>query len=154
MKAPRSVIHTHAPPVAHGMQDGPREFLSVAIRISAATSGKEGFFVQLFSDLRPPQSIYVTNVQLERLLTLAESSASEAEVWAELAKIPLEPLAPSRSLYGRFRTLLTDCASPLRDDIAAQERAAAARRQPEPVVRESIVEPQVASRPDHDPDAL
>ncbi len=126
----------------------------MAIRITAASSGKEGFFVQIFSDLRPPQAVYVTGAQLERLISLTEGSATDAEVWAELAKIPLEPLAPARSLYPRLRALLVDVATPLREEIAAQERLAAARRQPEPVAVEPASDPVLPARPDRDPDAL
>ncbi len=131
MKAPRSVVHAGG---------GAREFVSVAIRIAPATGGKDGFFVQVFPDMRPPQAVYVTIAQLERLLALAESSASEAEVWGELAKVPLEPLAPARSLYPRLRTLLVECAAPLREEIGTQRAAAEARSRPP-----ENVEPPVSS---------
>jgi len=152
MKAPRSVVRI--PP------DGaPREFVAVAVRVVAATGGKDGFFVQIFPDMRGPQAIYVSPAQLERLIALSETGLPDAEVWAELAKIPLEPVAPARSLYPRFRALLADCAATLREEIAAQrERAEQRARPPEPapVAEEPAVERPDAtmSRPMGDPDAL
>lgn len=152
MKAPRSVVHALAS--ADGSTSA-RELLSVAIRIAPATGGKDGFFVQLFPDLRPPQSVYVTVPQLERLLALAESDASELEVWAELAKIPMEALAPARTLYPRLRTLLLDGAQVLRDEIATQHRRAEQRaRAAEPRVETVHAEEAPTARTQHDPDAL
>ena len=83
--------------------------------------------MQLFSDLKPAQSIYVTALQLENLLEIAHGSAPDAEVWAELAKVPLEPLAPARSLYSRLRALLVDCAVPLREEITTRSGAQSIR---------------------------
>jgi len=155
MKAPRSVVRVPG--------DGaPREFLAVAVRIVAATGGKDGFFVQLFPDMRGPQAIYLSPAQLERLIALAETGLPDAEVWAELAKIPLEPLAPARSLYPRLRAGLVDSASPLREEVAAQRQRAEARaRPPEPVAEPISEEPSTApaapgtpGRSLGDPDAL
>ena len=122
MKAPRSVLHA--------VEGGPREFLSVAVRISVASGGKDGFSVQLFPDLRPPQTIFVTTPQLERLLELAEGGASEADIWGELAKIPLEPLQPARSLYPRLKHLLVDHMHALRDEVVQLRRRAEQRAMP------------------------
>lgn len=130
MKAPRSVVHA--------VEGNAREFLSVAVRIAAATGGKDGFSVQLFPDLRPPQTIYVTPTQMEKILGLAESDASETEIWAELAKIPLEPLLPARSLYPRLRQLLVDQHHALRDELAVIQRRAEARLQAQAAVQPTI----------------
>jgi hypothetical protein len=144
MKAPRSVVRV--PP-----DGGPREVLAVAVRIVAAAGGKDGFFVQLFPDMRGPQAIYVSIAQLERLIALAETGLADADVWAELAKIPLEPLAPARSLYPRFRSLLVDTAAVLREEISAQRERAEARARPAPVEEVTPGEP---ARAIGDPDAL
>jgi hypothetical protein len=151
MKAPRSVTRV--------FPDGGREYLSVAVRVTAAPPGKDGFFVQIFPDQRGPQAIYLSGAQLEHLIQFAESSGTEAELWAELAKIPLEPLAPARSLYGRLRNVLVDARDDLRDEIAAQRAESEARaraRAAAEVVREP--EPAAATeeppRPVRDPDAL
>jgi hypothetical protein len=151
MKAPRSVVRIPA--------DGaPREFLAVAVRIVAATGGKDGFFVQIFPDMRGPQAIYVSPAQLERLIALAETGLPDAEVWGELAKIPLEPVAPARGLYPRLRSLLTDCATTLREEIAAQRERAELRARPAEPISVASEEPEpatgVAPRPIGDPDAL
>jgi hypothetical protein len=152
MKAPRSVIRA--------VEGAPREFLSVAVRVVAATGGKDGFFVQLVPDMRGPQSIYLSPSQLERLIALAETGLPDAEVWAELAKIPLEPLAPARSLYARLRSLLVDCAQPLREEIGVQRERAEARARPhDPPPTESEEGPAqptapVEPRALRDPDAL
>jgi hypothetical protein len=146
MKAPRSVVRAQG---AQGEVVSPREFLAVAVRVVAATGGKDGFFVQIFPDMRGPQAVYLSAPQLERLIALSETGIPDADVWAELAKIPLEPLAPARSLYPRLRSLLADCAAPLREEIAAQRERAEARARP--------VEPEPADeqpRPIGDPDAL
>jgi hypothetical protein len=159
MKAPRSVIR-------QATDTAPREFLSVAVRIVPATSGKDGFYVQVLPDMRGPQSIYLSYPQLERLITVAESSATDAEVWAELAKIPLEPVAPARGLYPRFRALLVDCAGGLRDEIAVQRQRAEVRARPPGAsettdsvptidrVDASPAAPLGLGRPLRDPDAL
>ena len=120
MKAPRSIVYTQA-------ADGPREFLSIAVRITVVTGGKDGFNIQLFPDLRAPQAIYLTMPQMDRLLGLAEAGATENELWAELGKIPIEPLQPARSLYPRLRQLLVDQAAPLREELGIQQRRAHAR---------------------------
>lgn len=152
MKAPRSVVH------AVTSSDGSvtsRELLSVAVRIAPASGGKDGFFIQLFPDMRGPQSVYLTAPQLERLLVTAESGASDSEVWAELAKIPMEALAPARGLYPRLKNLLLDGAVQLRDEISVQRRRAEARaRAAEPRIEAPVTDEPVASRPHHDPEAL
>jgi hypothetical protein len=133
--------------------------LSVAVRVSAAPHGKDGFYLQIFPDLRGPQSIYLTGAQLEHLIACAESSGSDTELWAEVAKIPLEPLTPARSLYSRLRSLLTESATPLREEIAAQRALADARAHPEEQLAVQEAEPDPAPpsdlpRPTRDPDAL
>ena len=149
MKSPRSTVRVSS--------DGsPREFLAVAVRIVAATGGKDGFFIQLFPDMRGPQAIYVSIPQLEHLVALAETSLSDAEVWTELAKIPLEPLAPARSLYPRLRSLLVDCAQQLRNELAGQrDRAEMRARAIDATHAEHPPAPSAeAPRPARDPDAL
>jgi hypothetical protein len=120
------------------------------VRVVAATGGKDGFFVQIFPDMRGPQAVYLSAAQLERLIALSETGIPDADVWAELAKIPLEPLAPARSLYPRLRALLSDCSASLREEIAAQRERAEARSRPV----EAEVTTEAPVRPLGDPDAL
>ena len=161
MKAPRSIVYTPG-------ADGPREFLSIAVRIAVVTGGKDGFNIQLFPDLRAPQTIFLTMPQMDRLLGLAEAGATENELWAELAKVPIEPLQPARSLYPRLRQLLVDQAASLREELSVQQRRAHARERAadaalaaaDKLAKAAPVDPVIAEEPAYagergrDPDVL
>jgi hypothetical protein len=47
-------------------------------------------------------------------------TTTDSALWEAVARIPLEPLLPNRSLQGRLRALLTDCAGPIREQVRAQ----------------------------------
>jgi hypothetical protein len=111
MQARRSIEHT---------ADG--GWSSVAVHIAPASAGKEGFYLTLFPDARPPTVVFLRPQQLLSLIELAgQAQASDQQIWDVVAKIPMEPLLPSRSLYPRLRSLLIDCAGTLRAAIRAQE---------------------------------
>jgi hypothetical protein len=64
--------------------------------------------------LRPPQ--------LTQLVELAgQANVTDQQIWDVVAKIPMEPLLPARSLYSRLRALLVDSASSIRAQIRALE---------------------------------
>ncbi len=95
---------------------------SVAVHLSPAPGGKEGFYLSLFPDARPPTVVFLRPPQLTQLVELAgQANVTDQQIWDVVAKIPMEPLLPSRSLYPRLRALLVDCASSIRAQIRAQE---------------------------------
>src|SRR3954464_10650800 len=95
---------------------------SVAVHLQPATGGKEGFYLTLFPDARPPTVVFLRPQQLTQLVELAgQANVTDQQIWDVVAKIPMEPLLPSRSLYPRLRALLVDCASSIRAQIRAQE---------------------------------
>ena len=49
-----------------------------------------------------------------------QAAVSDQQIWDVVAKIPMEPLLPNRSLYPRLRALLVDAAGPIRAQIRAQ----------------------------------
>jgi hypothetical protein len=105
--------------IEHGPEGG---WSSVAVHIAPATGGKEGFYLTLFPDARPPTVVFLRPPQLAQLVELAgQTQVSDQQIWDVVAKIPMEPLLPSRSLYPRQRALLVDCASSIRAQIRAQE---------------------------------
>jgi hypothetical protein len=76
----------------------------------------------------------------------AQAAVSDQQIWEVVAKIPMEPLPPSRSLYPRLRALLVDCAASIRAQAKAQlDRP----RPPAPPAGEEAMEPQAGtdSRP-------
>jgi hypothetical protein len=94
---------------------------AIAVHVEAAESSQEGFYLTLFPDGRAPQVVFLRPNQLSQLIDLAaQSSVTDAQLWETVAKIPLEPLLPNRSLAARLRALLVDQASPIRDQIRAQ----------------------------------
>jgi hypothetical protein len=103
----------------HGPEAG---WSSVAVHLQPATGGKEGFYLTLFPDARPPTVVFLRPPQLTQLVELAgQANVTDQQIWDYVAKIPMEPLLPSRSLYPRLRALLVDCASSIRAQIRAQE---------------------------------
>jgi hypothetical protein len=105
--------------IEHGTDGG---WSSVAVHLQAATGGKEGFYLTLFPDARPPTVVFLRPPQLTQLVELAgQANVSDQQIWDVVAKIPMEPLLPARSLYPRLRALLVDCASSIRAQIRAQE---------------------------------
>src|SRR6478609_2993233 len=95
---------------------------SVAVHLQPAGGGKEGFYLTLFPDARPPTVVFLRPHQLTQLVELAgQANVTDQQIWDVVAKIPMEPLLPSRSLYPRLRALLVDCASSIRAQVRAQE---------------------------------
>jgi len=105
--------------IEHGTDGG---WSSVAVHLQPATGGKEGFYLTLFPDARPPTVVFLRPPQLSQLVELAgQANITDQQIWDMVAKIPMEPLLPARSLYPRLRALLVDCASSIRTQIRAQE---------------------------------
>ncbi len=94
---------------------------SVAVHLGPAGGGKEGFYLTLFPDARPPTVVFLRPPQLAQLVDMAgQAQVTDQQIWDVVAKIPMEPLLPSRSLYPRLRALLVDCASSIRAQIRTQ----------------------------------
>ena len=105
--------------IEHGTDGG---WSSVAVHLQPAGGGKEGFYLTLFPDARPPTVVFLRPQQLTQLVELAgQANTTDQQIWDMVAKIPMEPLLPSRSLYPRLRALLVDSASSIRAQIRAQE---------------------------------
>jgi len=120
---------------------------AIAVHVEAAESSQEGFYLTLFPDQRAPQVVFLRPGQLAQLIDLAgQSSVSDAQLWETVAKIPLEPLLPNRSLAARLRALLVDQASAIRDQIRAQQE-----RQP-PLPPTADEEPVTTSDQSIEPD--
>ena len=114
--------------IDHGPDGG---WSSVAVHLQPAGSGKEGFYLTLFPDARPPTVVFLRPQQLQQLVELAgQAHVSDQQIWDVVAKIPMEPLLPSRSLYPRLRALLVDCAAAIRAQIRAQEERPLPRATP------------------------
>lgn len=102
--------------------DGEGGWSSVAVHLQPAGGGKEGFYLTLFPDARPPSAVFLRPPQLAQLVDLAgQANVTDQQIWDVVAKIPMEPLLPSRTLYARLRALLVDSASSIRAQIRAQE---------------------------------
>jgi hypothetical protein len=117
---------------AHGGEGG---WSAVALHLEPASADQEGFYLTLFPDGRPQAVVFLRGAQLEHILDLsADAAVSDQAIWDVVAKIPLEPLLPSRALSARLRALLTDFAGPLREQIRAQaeRRPAPAPATPDP----------------------
>jgi hypothetical protein len=111
--------------IEHGPEAG---WSSVAVTIAPAAAGKDGFYLTLFPDARPPTTIFLRPQQLQQIVDLAgQAAVTDQQIWDVVAKIPMEPLLPNRSLYPRLRALLVDAAGPIRAQIRAQ-----LERQPPP----------------------
>ena len=105
--------------IEHGPDGG---WSAVAVHIQPATGGKEGFYLTLFPDARPPTVVFLRPPQLTQLIELAgQANVTDQQIWDFVAKIPMEPLLPSSSLYPRLRALLVDCASSIRVQMRSQE---------------------------------
>src|SRR5436305_645968 len=92
--------------IEHGAEGG---WSSVAVHLQAAPAGKDGFYLTLFPDARPPTVIFLRPAQLQQIVDMAgQAAVSDQQIWDVVAKIPMEPLLPSRSLYPRLRALLVD----------------------------------------------
>ncbi len=114
---------------------------SVAVHLQPAGGGKEGFYLTLFPDARPPTVVFLRPPQLAQLVELAgQANVTDQQIWDVVAKIPMEPLLPSRSLYPRLRALLVDCASSIRAQIRAQEDRPQPRSEPLDDERSSTVD--------------
>src|SRR4051812_12860328 len=109
---------------------------SVALHLAPAEAGKEGFYLTLFPDARPPATVFLSPRQLQHLLDLAQDQQqSDQACWDSAAKIPPEPLLPSRTLGTRLRWLLADSAAVIREQVKEHLE----RRPPPPAIEE--VEP-------------
>jgi hypothetical protein len=135
----------------HGPEGG---WSSIAVHLAAAGAAKEGFYLTLFPDSRPPATVFLRPQQVLQLLDMAAQSAvSDQQLWDVVAKIPMEPLAPSRTLYPRLRALFVDCGAAIR----AQARAQLERpRPPSTPLAEDAVEPEpraivIEAEPEGDP---
>jgi hypothetical protein len=127
--------------IEHGADGG---WSSVAVHLQTAGAGKEGFYLTLFPDARPPTVVFLRPPQLQQLVEMAgQAQVTDQQIWDVVAKIPMEPLLPARSLYPRLRALLVDCASSIRAQIRAQEE----RPQPKPSPIDD--EPPAASEPEY-----
>jgi len=125
--------------IEHGGEAG---WSSVAVHLQAAGGGKEGFYLTLFPDARPPTVVFLRPPQLAQLVELAgQANVTDQQIWDVVAKIPMEPLLPSRSLYPRLRALLVDSASSIRAQIRAQEE------RPQPKSPSIDEEPAPSSEP-------
>jgi hypothetical protein len=117
---------------AHGPEGG---WSAIALHLEPAEHGKEGFYLTLFPDGRPPAVVFLRAHQVSELLDMAaQSTTTDPALWDVVAKIPLEPLLPSRTLATRLRALLVDCAAPIREQLRVQnERRAQLPPPTEPV---------------------
>ncbi len=92
-----------------------------SIAVHLAPSETSGFYLTLFPDARPPVVVFLNGVQLTGLLEMAETpTVTDQALWDLVAKIPMEPLLPCRSLYPRLRALLIDSAAPIREQLQKQ----------------------------------
>jgi uncharacterized membrane protein YgcG len=104
--------------ITHGPQGG---WSAIAVHLEPAEPGKEGFYLALIPDARAPVVVFLNCQQVSTLLEMAlTQSVSDQAIWEVVARIPLEPLLPSRSLHPRLRSLLVDFAGPIREQIRAQ----------------------------------
>ncbi|HEY7955855.1 MAG TPA: hypothetical protein VII38_11215 [Polyangia bacterium] len=130
---------------AHGPEGG---WSAISVHLEAASGGKEGFYLTLFSDGRAPSVVFLRPAQLAHLIDLAaQTQVTDQQIWESVARIPLEPLLPSRSLSSKLRALLVDQATPIREQVRAQ-----AEREPpasEPLEGEAPAPP---SPPEHSDD--
>jgi hypothetical protein len=94
---------------------------SIALHLAPAEGGKEGFYLTLFPDNRASAVVFLSPRQLQEVLDIAEDQGKgDQAAWDYVAKIPLEPLLPSRSLGIRLRWLLTDSAAAIRQQVREQ----------------------------------
>jgi hypothetical protein len=137
---------------AHGPDAG---WSSIALHLAPAEGDKDGFYLTLFPDARPPATVFLSPRQLQQLLDLAQDAGqADQALWDFVAKIPLEPLLPSRTLATRLRWLLADSATNIREQVRLQlERrpppsAELEEAQPEPTLEEAALPgPAPANKP-------
>ena len=116
---------------------------SVALHLAPAEGGKEGFYLTLFPDARPPAVVFLSPRQVQQLLDLAQDQGqSDQACWDFVAKIPLEPLLPSRTLATRLRWLLADSAAAIREQVKEQQE-----RRPPPAPIEEVEAAEPAPEP-------
>jgi hypothetical protein len=118
--------------IAHGVEGG---WSAVALHLEPAGGDKEGFYLTLFPEGRPQAVVFLRPQQLAHLVDLAADPATtDQALWDVVAKIPLEPLLPSRALAARLRMLFTDCGAAIRAEARTQEerRPAPPPSDPEP----------------------
>lgn len=114
----------------HGPDGG---WSAIALHLEAAEASREGFYLTLFPDGRSPQVVFLRPAQLASLIDMAASSSvTDQQLWDAVARIPLEPLLPSRSLSARLRALLVDHAAAIRDQVRARAEAPQPARAAEP----------------------
>jgi hypothetical protein len=139
--------------IQHG-PGGEGGWSAVAVHLQPAASGQEGFYLTLFPDGRGPSVVFLRPQQLLHLIDLAsQATVTDQTIWDEVAKIPMEPLLPSRSLYPRLRAVLVDFASAIREQARVQNDRPPPR--PAPIADEAAVpEPAPISPPAfaHDPE--
>jgi len=141
--------------IEHGPEAG---WSSVAVTIAPAVAGKDGFYLTLFPDARPPATIFLRPQQLQQIVDLAgQAAVTDQQIWDVVAKIPMEPLLPNRSLYPRLRALLVDAAGPIRAQIRAQLERQPPPREPAPAPSYDAPaesgEPAIAAQPPFEPAA-
>ena len=119
--------------------DGPDGgWSSIAIHMAPAEGGKEGFYLTLIPDNRPPAKVFLSPRQAQQLLDLAQDGAQpDHAIWDYVAKIPLEPLLPSRTLATRLRWLLADFSTAIREQVRLQ-----LERRPPPQTPTEEIEPE------------
>ena len=65
--------------------------------------------------------VFLRAQQVALLLDMAaSSSATDQQLWDAVARVPLEPLLPNRSLASRLRALLIDCGAQIRELVKEQ----------------------------------
>ncbi len=110
---------------------------SVALHLAPADGGKDGFYLTLLPDARPQSVVFLSPRQMQQLLDLAQDQGqSDQACWEFVAKIPLEPLLPSRTLATRLRWMLADAAGQIREQVKQQ-----LERRPPPPPIETEAEP-------------
>ena len=110
---------------------------ALAVHLQPATSGQQGYYLTLFPDQRPPAMVFLRPDQLLQLVELAASpNTTDQAVWDWVARLPLEPLAPCRSLYAKLRALLVDQGPAVLEHARAlsakNDRSPAAEEEAEP----------------------
>jgi hypothetical protein len=126
---------------AHAPHEGGGGWSAIALHLETAEAPKEGFYLTLFPDARPPSVVYLRAHQVGELLDLAAlPQTTDQQLWDFVAKIPLEPLLPSRGLSARLRALLADHGAQIREQVKQQHE-----RQPPP--SPTPVEEPAASEP-------
>ncbi len=78
--------------------------------------------------------VFLRSSQVGQLVDMAaQSSVTDQALWDFVARIPLEPLLPNRSLAAKLRALLVDAASAIREQVRAQHERQAPLPPAEPL---------------------